>query len=136
MTSGNNSIGYGSVSDNDEEFDVDQLRYIQDSHRRLPLKERLRKGFVCLLPLLISVLIMGGVVLLLLRDFGNLYPGRAGHSDEQSASQVRVHPQEPPMPLIPQPVSSQVASASCSETAKCHSLGLTGNCCPTDGGVW
>ena len=134
----------------DHSFDAESAYYLKSETATLTPRQRTRKYLSTALPILVAVLIMGGLAWLLLRDFNNLYPGRGGGSGDDSTIYDRSIPTTGKNSLkdsttIPgttpsRPDSSSVkhvdsSLAACSVHAACAKLELVGNCCPTDEGV-
>jgi hypothetical protein len=157
---------YGSVNetpggggeDVDHFKETDLLYYKEKQPSK---QERIMKIVKIAVPMIIAVVLIGGLAWFLLRDFGQLYPGPAGThtSDHAPASVPTSSVQRVPVPTnvqpekglqpaaIPKYPSSGSSSSSstkstkssigstCAANSKCSALGLTGECCPTAAGT-
>jgi hypothetical protein len=121
--------------------------YLKDS---APLS--IKKVVLSAVPILGAVLLMGGIVLFLLRDFGRLYPGRGG---DRNPLPDDYHPRTSPVVVVhsssldsntdgdessarhhSKDVSKESSSSSSVEcTAHPNCAGLIGQCCPTLDGI-
>jgi hypothetical protein len=121
--------------------------YLKDS---APLS--IKKVVLSAVPILGAVLLMGGIVLFLLRDFGRLYPGRGG---DRNPLPDDYHPRTSPVVVVhsssldsntdgdessarhhSKDVSKESSSSSSVEcTAHPNCDGLIGQCCPTLDGI-
>ena len=155
---------YGSVNKDDEEaagnnnnnnsyFKESDLYYYKEDE--LTKKEKMMKIIKSCIPILIAVLLIGGITWILVQNFGTLYPSpgqrqriRPSTGIENSSSSHRNAPQNDddsihaPI-LIPRTSKDTTATtattsstkdngkSSCSAYSKCFDLGLTGECCPT-----
>lgn len=138
LTMSKGTVNYGAIEegDKDKSFDAAQMQYLGEG-KPLSREERIRKILRVGVPLLAAVLIVGAAVLFLLRDFGNLYPGRGTHhgskptvtSDDSSASTA---------------TSTTTATHASTTTNKLDSKckaheackDLVGNCCPSNDGFF
>lgn len=134
---------YGSLKNNVEEeeatdtsFQTENAYYLKDA---TPMSAK--KFLLLAVPILGAVLMMGGIVIFLLRDFGHLYPGRGGDrgysfpngggsehtttTASSSADDTTFHRGSS---------SKSSASSKCTSYPKCSPL--TGQCCPTLDGVF
>ena len=117
---------YGSIpvtfnGDKDEEnLDTQYTQYIT------PTAEDKRKECMsALVPVLLCVLLMGGIAFALSRDFNHLYPSRHGDSNKRS-------PTKDDNNQLP---SKDFSHAECSIHNTCVEKNLTGMCCPTSEGI-
>ena len=158
---GRSGYKYGSVN-NDEEsgattdsksFDESNLYFMKDED--LSKKEKGVKVFKLAVPIIIAVLLIGGLAFLMFHNFAHFYPGRGGNKHSHSMSSGAT-----PWPndddgtsgasisapwskdddsasgfSIPAPSTSTSGGSSCSANPKCVDLGLTGQCCPSGSGV-
>jgi hypothetical protein len=167
MSTKQNTSTYGSIPKSEEGipqaqqqsdfFDSDSTYYLKDDR-----KWTYQKMVSTAIPLIGAVLIIGGAVVFLLRDFNHLYPGRGGSGDSGPSSSsndntLRTLPlpvvspiaqQQPkPVPVLVLPVlrapapvkrskldSPTSLTSSCLLHAKCD--GLIGECCPTEDGIF
>jgi hypothetical protein len=158
MSSGDKH-GYGAVDKSEEEtgaidgFKETDLLYYKGSS--LSQKEKTAKIIKIAVPVVIAVLLIGGFAWFLLGDFGHLYPGPSGPKPPDHST-ITVHPASTPTGTKPvfapagkespsshtssttmsgtKQNSSGGSSSSCTAHSKCSSLGLTGECCPTNAG--
>lgn len=138
------SVEYGSIVDNvaateDRPFDVLDTYYLKDTPQSA--HERRRKCFASLAPVILAFLIMGGIAIWLLANFARLYPTSAVDRDYDSSSPgehrgvpVPLAPTGVPAPSPPLVPIKATPEADCKNNAKCHDLGLSGQCCPTSAG--
>jgi hypothetical protein len=156
---------YGSVNKDDEEaagnnnnnnsyFKESDLYYYKEDD--LTKKEKLMKIIKSCIPILIAVLLIGGITWILVQNFGTLYPSpgqrqriRPSTGIENSSSSS--HHNAPlndddsiHAPILTPRTSKDTTAttattsstkdngkSSCSAYSKCFDLGLTGECCPT-----
>ena len=135
------TVGYGSIADNvaattDRPFDVLDTYYLKDTPQTA--HERRKKCFASMAPILLAIIIMGGIAVWLLANFARLYPTSAVDRDYDSSSSGEHR--GVPVPLAPSGVPptappivqiKPTPEADCKSNAKCHALGLIGQCCPT-----
>jgi hypothetical protein len=160
MRSEQSTTIYGSLPTSEEEaphkqqrnaiFDSDKTYYLKDESKWTP-----QKIVSMAIPLIGAVLIIGGAVTFLLRDFNHLYPGRGvSDSSEPITSRSTVRTRSTPVSTKSQqqtmqvpasaqvtkmkngtlPISTTSSTASCLMYSEC--LGLIGECCPTDSGIF
>jgi len=145
---GKNGYKYGSVN-NDEEsqatggnknFDESNLYYVKEDE--LTVREKVVKTFKLAVPIIIAILLIGGLSFMLFHNFEYFYPGRGGHqvspkvSKSSSVSSTKTtqrsyHDDDVPSVPIPAP---KFFGSSCAANPECADLGLIGECCPTGGG--
>jgi hypothetical protein len=133
---------------NHRSFDSSHLAFLPGS--TLTRQQRLRKFFLALFPIFVAALFMGGVVYFLLHDFNHLYP--AGHNGSVPDARPTTTHHTLPKPTADKfstneddddrrntdhsrfKSTSATGGALCSAHSKCASLGLIGNCCPSNSG--
>jgi len=159
---GTGGYKYGSVNDEEagatgNNFDESNLYYIKE--KEMSKREKAMKMIKLVVPIIIAVLFLGGLAFMLVHNFGKLYPGPGpgGQKVPSRGSGGSVsHPTSPshdiahdgggggiasaPVP-VPVPVprrsvpTTKDGGSSCAAYPKCTDRGLTGECCPTGGGV-
>ena len=130
---------YGAVeskSDLEEyrEYDADNSRYLIST-----AEERRRKCITGSMPVLIFAAIMMGIVYLLSRDFGTLYPGHgssSSHSESHVDHTISVGGKIETTGGSNENPSKSLSLQNCEANQKCFEAGLTGMCCPTIQGVF
>lgn len=160
--SGNTESGgykYDSVSNEDEagkvynkNFKESDLYYYKEDE--LTKREKTMKIVRLTFPILISILLIGGIAWGLFQNFGKLYPSPSGQrasnniktsSSHQSSSYTTDDGTDDdiPDPIQTSKISTDttnsgssstkkyLGSSSCLEYQKCLDLGLIGKCCPT-----
>ena len=155
---------YGSVNKDDEEaagnnnnnnsyFKESDLYYYKEDE--LTKKEKMMKIIKSCIPILIAVLLIGGITWILVQNFGTLYPSpgqrqriRPSTGIENSSSSHHNAPLNDDdsihAPILTPRTSKHTTAttvtksstkdngkSSCSAYSKCFDLGLTGECCPT-----
>ena len=159
---------YGSVNKDDEEaagnnnnnnsyFKESDLYYYKEDE--LTKKEKMMKIIKSCIPILIAVLLIGGITWILVQNFGTLYPSpgqrqriRPSTGIETSSSSSSSSHHNAPLndddsihaPILTPRTSKDTTAttattsstkdngkSSCSAYSKCFDLGLTGECCPT-----
>jgi hypothetical protein len=131
-------------------FDADQTYYLKET---MSPQQRWRKCMLATFPILVAVLIVGGLGFLLFRDFGHLYPGRNGdpkyhdgtskvtrHHATGAKDDYANHDYIDPVDddsaahnSAPRKHSTSNGEAACSAHVECSTL--LGDCCPTLKGV-
>jgi hypothetical protein len=90
------SGGYGAVDTNEpndtesQPFQESDVYYLKE--QKMSREDRVMKILLAAVPLLVAVLIMGGIGFLLFKDFDHLYPGPGG-----STSPSNLKPRGPPI---------------------------------------
>lgn len=127
------------ANNNETSFQEENTYYLKESP---PMSAK--KVLLLAVPILGAVLMMGGIVLFLLRDFGHLYPGRggdpgysnpnAGDDESRHHSTTRIHSLgNTDDTAFDSKSTKSTVSAKCSAHPKCSPL--TGQCCPTLDGI-
>ena len=155
---------YGSVNKDDEEaagnnnnnnsyFKESDLYYYKEDE--LTKKEKMMKIIKSCIPILIAVLLIGGITWILVQNFGTLYPSpgqrqrirpstgietsssshhNAPLNDDDSIHAPTLTPRTSKDTTATTATTSSTkdnGKSSCSAYSKCFDLGLTGECCPT-----
>jgi hypothetical protein len=155
---------YGSVNKDDEEaagnnnnnnsyFKESDLYYYKED--KLTNKEKMTKVIKSCVPILIAVLLIGGITWILVQNFGTLYPSpgqrqrirpsdgiktaSSSHHNAPTDDDGSIH-----APILTPRISKDTTAtttttsstkdngeSSCSAYSKCFDLGLSGECCPT-----
>ncbi len=139
---------YGSVS-NDEEaggdksFDETDLYYMKDGERTT--KEKFMNAIKLGVPIIIAIVGLGLLGYLLFKNFGYFYPGQGGGSSSKSSGVTTVSSTPATathsshynniVTKVPIATTTSFGASSCAANPKCDDLGLTGECCPTSGGI-
>ena len=141
---------YGSVS-NDEEvggdksFDETDLYYMKDGERTT--KEKVINAIKLGVPIIIGSILFVALGYLLFHNFGYFYPGSGGRSSSNNSSVTTVsstpatssHSSHYTNIATKVPITTTTTTSfgasSCAANPKCDDLGLTGECCPTSGGI-
>lgn len=160
---------YGSVDNpssgnENKEAEEEQQQHFQETNllyykgRTLSQQEKTAKLIKIAVPIVIAILLIGGLAWFLLGDFGHLYPGPSGakqpgysytisspaatpptsssevSSKSHSGSSSSTTSSEP-APAPKDSSHSSSGAAACSAHSACSTLGLVGECCPTSSGT-
>mmetsp|Transcript_3786 Transcript_3786/g.8163 ORF Transcript_3786/g.8163 Transcript_3786/m.8163 type:complete len:164 (+) Transcript_3786:151-642(+) len=152
--SGSAGYKYGSVGDNEElganddnskNFDESHLYYYKE--KDLTTTEKISKLIKLFVPIIIAVVLIGGLAYILFHDFGTLYPRPGGEkvtskggmvSQSTSVSSGESAPtviRSESSPTVSKSKTSSSFGGSCAANPSCAALGLSGVCCPTPEGV-
>lgn len=109
--------------ENAEPYELENTRYIVST-----AEERRKQCLTALFPVILCVLLMGGIAFSLSQSFSHFYPSHARPTngrESQTTIEVdnNVHIQDN-------------SHAECGIHNKCQEKGLIGLCCPTDQGVF
>ena len=131
----------GDTSGNNKSFDESELYYMKDGD--LSKKEKTVKAIKLAVPIVIAIMLIGGLAFLLFHNFAYFYPGRGGnevpskHSISSGVSTTKTtqkYYHDDDTSVAPMPAPSSVGS-SCAANQKCADLGLVGECCPSESGT-
>jgi len=138
---------YDSISNEEEagkvynkNFKESDLYYYKEDE--LTKREKTMKIINSIFPILISILLVGGITWGLIKNFGKLYPSPSSNNIKTSSShQASSYTTDDstnddiPDPIQTTKISTDttknyLGSSSCSAYPKCLDLGLIGQCCP------
>lgn len=113
--------------DVEEPFPIENTQYVRSTDSAEDRRKKLISGFV---PVLLFILLMGGVAFALHNDFNHLYPTRNGDTTKHAGSWTNDNSNS--IPTVP---AKDFSHGNCAIHNKCAALGLTGLCCPTKKGL-
>lgn len=120
------SYGAVEVPKGDIHYDENALQYLEKS------KFSFGRFARAVVPIIIAVLIMGGLAWGMTNGFAHFYGPPKGGDDgvKQDESWIPTAKEERSSTS-----GAKAGAFTCSSNQRCSSLGLAGNCCPTDEGV-
>lgn len=120
------SYGAVEVPKGDTHYDENALQYLEKSKFSFVRFAR------AVVPIIIAVLIMGGLAWGMTNGFAHFYGPSKGNDEGEKQGESWI-------PTAKEERSStsgaKTGAFECSSNPRCSGLGLTGNCCPTDEGV-
>mmetsp|Transcript_2031 Transcript_2031/g.3066 ORF Transcript_2031/g.3066 Transcript_2031/m.3066 type:complete len:142 (+) Transcript_2031:267-692(+) len=136
MSSPSKKVEYGSIvggvkeeggqNIEDRDYQLGETYYLKQDR-----KKQQNKNFKRLFPVLLSILIMGGIAYALMRDFHHLYPDNRSKRPPKNSNSVISR-----TPGSTKKHEPNENKSSCEANPKCLDAGLGGLCCPTGDNVF